>query len=143
MMSNARGNSLAPRAAVIGVALVALLLGSCASTFDALPEKLGGLPETAPKRSTEQMPYPNVYEVRPTRSVAPLDDAEQKKIESELTALREGQKQRATAPDEPPPPPPPPPPAAQLKKAAAVKKPPETKRPPEPKKPLELKQQPN
>jgi hypothetical protein len=112
MMSNARRNSLAPRAAVLLV-LTALGLSACSSMGDTLPEKAGGLPAGAPARPAEALPTPNVYEVRPTREAAPLDTAGQKKLESDLTSLRESQKARAN------PPPPPPPPAA--KKSAANK----------------------
>src|SRR3954471_7291583 len=115
MISNARHTRLAPRAAFVPLALV-LVLSACSSTFDALPEKMGGLPDSAPRRSAEPLPFPNVYQARPTREAKPLDDAEQKKLETELTTLREQQKQLATPP---PPEPPPPPPAA--KKAAPAK----------------------
>ena len=83
-----------------------------------LPEALGGLPSDAPQRPATTLPAPNVYEVRPTREARPLSDAEQKKLESDLLALRETEKQRAN-----PPPPPPPPPAkkAACQKAAAAK----------------------
>jgi hypothetical protein len=127
MMSNARRNHLAPRAATLLLALAALALSACASTFDMLPEKAGGLPATAPARPAEPLPVPNVYEVRPTREATPLDAAGQKKLESDLTSLRESQKARAN------PPPPPPPPVAKKKApakkpatdAAAAKKPPD------------------
>lgn len=79
---------------------------------DMLPEKAGGLPANAPERPADALPTPNVYGVRPTREAPPLDAAEQKKLESDLTSLRESQKARAN-------PPPPPPPVA--KKAAAKK----------------------
>jgi hypothetical protein len=116
MMSNARHIPLAPRAACALV--LACLLAACGATIGSMPEKLGGLPESAPQRPAETMPFPNVYEPRPKRQAAPLNDDEQKKLESELTKLRDDQNQRATAPDPPPPPPPPP-----AKKAAApVKK---------------------
>lgn len=96
------------------MAVAALLgLSACSSTFDALPEKLGGLPANAPERPAQQMAFPNVYEVRPTRETKPLTDDEQKKLETELTTLREQQKQLAN-------PPPPTPPAK--KTATAVKK---------------------
>src|SRR5437764_13209277 len=108
MMSNARQNRLAP----LLLGLAALALASCTSTIDMLPEKAGGLPATAPARPADPLPTPNVYEVRPTREAAPLDTAGQKKLESDLTSLRESQKARAN-------PPPPPPPAA--KKAPAKK----------------------
>jgi len=110
MMSNARRIHLAPRAA-LALAL-ACVLTACAATIGNLPEKLGGLPESAPQRPAETMPFPNVYEPRPKREAKPLSDDEQKKLESELATLRESQKQRAN--------PPPPPPAQKI--AAPVKK---------------------
>jgi hypothetical protein len=120
MMSNARRNLLAPPAAVL-FALATLALSGCSSTGDVLSEKLGGLPADAPQRPATTLPTPNVYEVRPTREARPLSDDEQKKLESELTTLRESQKTRAN----PPPPPPPPPPkkvAAPVKKAVTAEK---------------------
>jgi|RhiMethySRZTD1v2_1073278.scaffolds.fasta_scaffold86347_2 hypothetical protein len=92
----------------------ALALAGCGSTVDMVPEKLGGLPSGAPQRPATTLPTPNVYEVRPTREAKPLTDAEQQKLESDLLALRETEKQRAN----PPPPPPPPP-----EKKAATKPP--------------------
>ena len=93
----------------------ALALSACSSTFDILPEKMGGLPASAPQRPAERPAFPNVYEVRPTREAKPLNDEEQKKLESDLTTLREQQKQLAN----------PPPPTPPAKKAAApAKKPP-------------------
>jgi hypothetical protein len=112
MMSNARRFHLAPRAA-FALALTCVL-AACGATIGSLPEKLGGLPESAPQRPAETMPFPNVYEPRPKREAKPLSDDEQKKLESELATLRESQKQRAD------PPPPPPPPAQKI--AAPVKK---------------------
>jgi hypothetical protein len=49
------------------------------------------------------MPYPNVYEPRPTRTAKPLTDEEQKKLESELSNLRDSQNKRANPPPAPPP----------------------------------------
>lgn len=108
MMSDARQI----RAFVL-LAAAALALAACSSSLDMIPEKLGGLPNDAPQRPATTLPTPNVYEVRPKREERPLSDAEQKKLESDLLALRENEKQRVN----PPPPPPPPPPPA--KKAAA------------------------
>jgi outer membrane biosynthesis protein TonB len=107
MNSNARHNVSAP---LLGAMLLALM--GCASSFDALPEKMGGLPATAPARSAEALTFPNVYEVRPTREAKPLNDDDQKKLESELVTLREQQKNLAN------PPPPPPPPAKVAKPAS-------------------------
>ena len=100
--------------------LMLLILSGCASTFDVLPEKMGGLPESAPARPATPYAVPNVYETRPTREAKPLTTDEQKKLESDLVTLREQQKNLAN----PPPPPPPPAPKAATKpaKAAAPKK---------------------
>jgi hypothetical protein len=111
MVSNARRHSSAP-----ALLALALALSACSSTFDVLPEKAGGLPASAPERPAERPAFPNVYEQRPIREAKPLNDEEQKKLESELTTLREQQKQLAN------PPPPTPPPAK--KAAAPAKKPP-------------------
>jgi hypothetical protein len=91
--------------------LLAFAGSACTSTFDMLPEKMGGLPADAPARPAEPLAFPNVYEPRPVRDAKPLTGAEQQKLETDLVTLREQQKQLATAP--PPPPPPPPPPAAK------------------------------
>jgi len=133
-MSNARRI----RAFVL-LAAAALALAGCSSAVDMLPEKLGGLPSDAPQRPATTLATPNVYEVRPTREARPLSDAEQKKLESDLLALRETEKQRAN-----PPPPPPPekkaatkPPAGHSKAPAspakgAAKAPAAAKKPAEP-----------
>jgi hypothetical protein len=95
------------------LALAGLGLSACSTVGDTLPEKVGGLPANAPVRPGDPLPTANVYEVRPTREARPLDATEQKKLESDLTSLRESQRARAN-------PPPPPPPAA---KKASPKKP--------------------
>lgn len=100
-MSNARRIRLAPRAACLA-ALVSLCACSGGATLSQLPEKMGGLPENAPHRPAETMPFPNVYEPRPTRDSKPLTDEEQKKLESELSNLRDSQNRRAN-PDLAPP----------------------------------------
>ena len=120
MTLNARRSLSAPFAGVL-----LLILSGCTSTFDVLPEKMGGLPESAPARPATPYAVPNVYETRPTREARPLSTDEQKKLETDLVTLREQQKNLAN----PPPPPPPPPPKAAAKppsktpaKAAAPKK---------------------
>ena len=119
MTLNARRSLSAP---VVGLLLLAL--SGCTSTFDVLPEKMGGLPESAPVRPATPYATPNVYETRPTREAKPLSTDEQKKLETDLVTLREQQKNLAN-----PPPPPPPPPKAAAKapsktpaKAAPAKK---------------------
>jgi len=120
MMSNARRNRLAP-CAIAAAFAAALTLAGCASTFDPLPEKLGGLPEGVPARPAEVAPYPNVYEPMVPREVKKLTEGEQKSAEQELLALRQSQTLRAN----PPPPPAKKSPAAapQPKKQAAKKAP--------------------
>jgi hypothetical protein len=70
------------------------MLAGCASNFDVLPQKMGGLPADAPARPTESRPYPNVYAPDPTREVQKLSEDQQKSAELELLALRESQSQR-------------------------------------------------
>src|SRR4051812_19464969 len=109
MTLNARRSLSAP-----ALALMLLVVSGCTSTFDALPEKMGGLPESAPARPAQSFAFPNVYEARP-REAKPLSTDEQKKLESDLVTLREQQKNLAN-----PPPPPPPPPAAAAAKPAST-----------------------
>ena len=99
-----------------------LALAGCASTFDVLREKMGGLPESAPARPVEgAYPFPNVYQERPVREAKPLTTDEQKKLQSDLVTLRDQQKNLANAPQpEPPPPPPPPAPKAAAKPASKM-----------------------
>src|ERR1043165_7792417 len=115
MMSNARRIHLAPGAFAL---LLSCALAACGTHVGDVSPKLGGLPESAPQRPAETMPFPNVYEPRPKRQATPLNDDEQKKLESELTKLRDEQNQRAAAPDAPPTPPP----APAKKVAAPIKK---------------------
>src|SRR5436190_17102136 len=107
MTLNARRSLSAP-----ALALMLLVASGCTSTFDALPEKMGGLPESAPARPAQSFAFPNVYEARP-REAKPLSTDEQKKLESDLVTLREQQKNLANPPPAPPPPPPPPTTAAK------------------------------
>src|SRR6476659_6206907 len=122
MTLNARRYASAPT-----LALMLLVLSGCTSTFDALPEKMGGLPESAPARPAQSFAFPNVYEARP-RDTEPLSTDEQQKLDSDLLTLRQPQKNLANPPPPPPPPPPPAPKAAAKPpskppaKAAAPKK---------------------
>jgi hypothetical protein len=123
MMSNARPNDFAP--SLLALALALALAGCASSTFDALPEKLGGLPEGAPARRPETLAYPNVYEPMAPREIKKLNEGEQKSLEQELMAMREQQNKRAAGP--PPPPAPPKQAAKSPPKKQATKKTPDTK----------------
>jgi hypothetical protein len=97
-MSIARRNRSGPVTALL-LAVIALVpvasRAQVSETLGGLPEKWGGLPANAPQRPATPYATPNVYEVRPTRPVKPLTADEQRKLEAELTALRENQKSRA------------------------------------------------
>jgi hypothetical protein len=81
------------RLRVMAVALVACasaLLSGCSGSLiaDHLPAAVGGLPEDAPERSATPAAYPAVHSMPPTRSAAPLDNAQQKQLEDDLVAAR-------------------------------------------------------
>jgi hypothetical protein len=92
---------VAPRLTLLAAALC---LSGCGATVGNLPEWAGGVPASAPQRPAENMPFPNVYEQRPQRDSKTLSEDEQKRLESELSNLRDAQNKRAI-----------PPPAAELK----------------------------
>jgi hypothetical protein len=91
MMSMARQNCSFTCTAAL---LAALALGGCSTMGDTLPEKLGGIPESAPRRTSEPMAFPNVYETQPPRDVKALTADEQQKLETDLMALRQSQLER-------------------------------------------------
>ncbi len=84
-----------PSAGLRLAACAMLLAGACALAgcssmiADNLPAAAGGLPEGAPARATTQPAYPLVHEMPPTRTAAPLNEAEQKQLEADLIAARE------------------------------------------------------
>src|SRR5262245_387419 len=101
-MSNARRNRLGPITALFLAAVTLVPIPSFAQlnlpeTLGGLPEKWAGLPSNAPKRPEGPARKVNVHEVRPTRPVKPLTPDEQKKLEAELTALRDRQQNRPNA----------------------------------------------
>jgi hypothetical protein len=71
------------------------ILASCASTLSELPPQAGGLPEGAPERPANTLPYPAVHDMPPPRSTAVLTEEEKKKVEAELAAMRDQQARRA------------------------------------------------
>jgi hypothetical protein len=73
----------------------ALILASCTSTLSELPPQAGGLPEGAPERPANTLPYPAVHDMPPPRSTAVLTEEEKKKVEAELAAMRDQQARRA------------------------------------------------
>jgi hypothetical protein len=102
-MSRSRRAAFRPRLhvrALTSLALVCsigLILASCASTLSELPPQAGGLPEGAPERPANALPYPAVHDMPPPRSTAVLTEEEKKKVEAELAAMRDQQARRAGA----------------------------------------------
>ncbi len=78
-----RGRTLA------ALALLALLLGGCATSIADLP--LVGVPADAPGRPKEAGTYPAIHDMPADRDQAVLDTAEQARIEKELIAARDRQ----------------------------------------------------
>jgi len=80
-----------------GVALVycASLLTSCSSVLSELPAQMGGLPEGTPERSTSSPAYPAVHDMPPARTGTVLTEAEKKKVEADLAAMRQEQARKA------------------------------------------------
>ena len=56
-----------------------------------IPTQVGGLPANAPARPENAPQYPNVYATPAPRETRPLTDDEQKKLEKELTEIRDRQ----------------------------------------------------
>jgi hypothetical protein len=71
----------------------AMSLAGCSSTavIDNIPTGLGGLPASTPARPAEPTPYLPVNALPPPRDTPPLSAEDQKKLESELVAIRDKQ----------------------------------------------------
>jgi hypothetical protein len=83
---------LPPRLAAAAALLAAgLTLAGCSSAIDMIPTQVGGLPANAPARPENAPEYPNVYATPAPRETRPLTDDEQKKLEKELTEIRDRQ----------------------------------------------------
>ncbi len=111
-----------PVLAISGLALVLSLgLGGCASggMVDQLPQALGGLPDTLPKRPQTGYQFPAVHDMPPARAAEPLSDSEQARLEKELQTARDNQE--ALAKSDAPVDVPPAPAAAAKKKPAPAK----------------------
>jgi len=88
--------------------IAAGLLSGCGSISEKMAGTLSeapaiGLPTAAPTRPTEAPAYPAVHDVPPPRPTPMLTAIEQKQIEDDLVAAREGQKKLAAEPEPPPP----------------------------------------
>lgn len=74
------------------LALTAILLAGCSSTqIDQIPHSIGGLPQAAPARPAVQPAYPAVHDMPPARAQPLLDEEEQKRLENDLTKVRNRQ----------------------------------------------------
>jgi hypothetical protein len=78
---------------VLGAAGLALVLAGCspAPLLGKLPESMGGLPANAPARPTTAYEYPAVHDMPPPRATQPMSDADQIKMERDLSAARDRQ----------------------------------------------------
>jgi len=85
--------------AALAGALAAASLGACASTVsDAIPQPLGGLSAEAPARPAEPAAFPAVHDMPPARDGRILTEAEIKKAQEELAALRQRRSGRTPTP---------------------------------------------
>lgn len=84
---------------IVALILLAFILGGCTTAqIDQIPTNIGGLPEGAPARPATPAAFPAVHDVPPPRSQSLLDEDEQKRLEKDLTAVRNRQsKQKAPA----------------------------------------------
>ena len=98
-MSNTRRQY--PLKLATAAAVLALLAGCATTAIDMIPSKAGGLPQNVPERPAVQPAFPEINDVPLQRADTPLSADEQKKLESDLTGLRQTQVDRAN----PPPPP--------------------------------------
>jgi hypothetical protein len=72
--------------------LLAALAGGCTSTqIDQIPHNVGGLPEGAPARPATQAAFPAVHDMPPARAQPLLDEEQQKRLENDLTRVRNRQ----------------------------------------------------
>jgi hypothetical protein len=74
---------------------LAVALAGCASgpIIDGLPSNMG-LPAGTPERPTTPYQYPAVHDMPPTRATPIMTEEQQRKLEKELTVLREQQEVR-------------------------------------------------
>src|SRR5687767_7820900 len=88
-------------AAAAGLAGCAVINEKVAGTLADMPAI--GLPAGVPQRPAEQFAYPAVHDMPEPRSAAVMSEVEQQKMENDLVAAREAQKEAAV--DDPPEPP--------------------------------------
>jgi hypothetical protein len=76
--------------ALAAIAVTVPALAACAQQQlgDQLPAGIG-LPAGAPPRPAAQPPYPDVHDLPPARATSPMNEDERKKLERELTAMRQ------------------------------------------------------
>jgi hypothetical protein len=80
----------------VAVVLAAMNMGGCSSVLiDSIPTWAGGEPADTPERPAVQPDYPPVNERPPPRSATVVTEAEQARIEKELTEARDAQTERA------------------------------------------------
>lgn len=80
-------------ASIVAVMVLVLVLASGCSTgdIDKIPQEFGGLPAGAPARPAQAPAYPAVHDMPPQRAATVLDAEQQRKLETDLIAIRNRQ----------------------------------------------------
>jgi hypothetical protein len=90
------------RSILAACCLAAWLTGCSAGPLgEGLPQSLGGLPADTPPPPKVPYQYPAVHDMPPPRATQPLTDAQQWKLEQDLTALRNRQESREAGDEKP------------------------------------------
>jgi hypothetical protein len=81
---------------ILAVLGLATMLSGCAAEplSDRLPAEWGGLPAGTPARPPTPYQYPAVHDMPPARSIQPMSEEEQVKLEKDLATIRDRQEGR-------------------------------------------------
>jgi len=100
LISNSRTPPrVAGRAIGVAIFVATLELAACSTTpGDFLPTAMGGLPAETPARPAISPDYLPVHAMPPPRAATALTEAEQKKLQDDLAAVRDHQEEIGKAP---------------------------------------------
>lgn len=96
----AAGQASSRLAVAVILVVASALVGACSTIISAIPTAVGGLPAETPDRPATTPEFPVLQAPVPQRDsdTKTLTPEEQKKLESELIALRDGQSGKAKPP---------------------------------------------